>query len=69
MAEPATQLALVIEAAPENGLPARLVPELAYRPLSEMVKLPIVAKHLEPLLERHRNPSRYCGSAARRATV
>src|SRR5258708_306290 len=54
MAEPATQLALVIEAAPENGLPACLVPELAYRPLSEMVKLPIVAKHLEPLLERHR---------------
>src|SRR6266481_4260577 len=54
MAEPATQLALVIEAAPENGLPARLVPELAYRPLSEMVKLPIVAQYLGPLLERHR---------------
>ena len=54
LAEPATQLALVIEAAPENGLPARIIPELAYRPLSEMVKLPLVAKHLEPLLERHR---------------
>jgi hypothetical protein len=54
LAEPATQLALVIEAAPENGLPARLIPELAYRPLSEMVKLPLVAKHLAPLLERHR---------------
>jgi hypothetical protein len=52
--EPATQLALVIEAAPENGLPARIIPELAYRPLGEMVKLPIVAKHLEPLLARHR---------------
>jgi hypothetical protein len=52
--EPATQLALVIEAAPENGLPAKIIPELAYRPLSEMVKLPMVAKHLEPLLDRHR---------------
>src|SRR6266852_161135 len=54
LAEPATQLALVIEAAPENGLPARIIPELAYRPLSEMVNLPLVAKHLGPLLERHR---------------
>jgi hypothetical protein len=54
MKEAATQLALVIEAAPENGLPARIIPELAYRPLGEMVKLPLVAKHLEPLLERHR---------------
>jgi hypothetical protein len=54
LAEPATQLALVIEAAPENGLPAKIIPELAYRPLGEMVKLPLVAKHLGPLLERHR---------------
>lgn len=54
LVEPATQLALVIEAAPENGLPAKIVPELAYRPLAEMVTLPMVARHLEPLLERHR---------------
>jgi hypothetical protein len=54
LTEPATQLALVIEAAPENGLPAKIIPELAYRPLSEMVTLPIVVKHLEPLLARHR---------------
>ena len=54
LVEPATQLGLVIEAAPENGLPAKIIPDLAYRPLSEMVKLPLVAKHLEPLLERHR---------------
>jgi len=54
LAEPATQLALVIEAAPENGLPAKIIPELAYRPLSEMVRLPLVAKYLDPLLERHR---------------
>jgi hypothetical protein len=52
--EPATQLALVIEAAPEDGIPARIIPELAYRSLAEMVKLPLVAKYLGPLLERHR---------------
>ncbi|MDP9147604.1 MAG: phosphoesterase [Acidobacteriota bacterium] len=55
LVEPATQLALVIEAAREDGLPAKIIPELAYRPLAEMVKLPLVIKHLEPLLERHRN--------------
>jgi hypothetical protein len=54
MVEPATQLALVIEAAPEDDVPARIIPELAYRPLAEMIKLPLVAKHLQPLLERHR---------------
>ncbi len=54
LSEPATQLALVIEAAPENGIPAKIIPELAYRSLAEMVKLPLVAKYLEPLLERHR---------------
>jgi len=54
LTEPATQLALVIEAAPENGIPAQIIPELAYRPLAEMVELPIVAKYLGPLLERHR---------------
>ena len=54
LAEPATQLALVIEAAPESGLAARLIPEMAVRPLAEMVRLPVVAQHLEPLLARHR---------------
>jgi hypothetical protein len=54
LTEPATQLALVIEAAPEDGLPARIIPELAYRPLAEMIQLPLVTKYLGPLLERHR---------------
>jgi hypothetical protein len=54
LVEPATQLALVIEAAPEDGLPAKIIPELAYKPLAEMVKLPMITKHLEPLLARHR---------------
>lgn len=51
--EPATQLALAIEAAPEPDLVPRLIPELAVRPLAEMVELPLVARHLAPLLERH----------------
>jgi hypothetical protein len=54
LAQPATQLALVIEAAPENGLPAKIIPELAYRSLAEMVELSMITKHLEPLLARHR---------------
>ena len=53
LTEPATQLALVIEAAPEQDLSARLIPELAARPLAEIVSLPLVARHLGPLLERH----------------
>jgi hypothetical protein len=52
--EPATQLALVIEAAPENGIPAQIIPDMAYKPFSEIVKLPIIEKFLGPLLERHR---------------
>lgn len=51
---PATQLALVIEAAPESGLVPKLIPEIAVRPLAEIVGLPIVTKYLGPLLERHR---------------
>ncbi len=54
LTEPATQLALVIEAAPEPGLVLRLIPELAVRPLAEMVRLPAVERHLGPLLERHK---------------
>jgi hypothetical protein len=55
LAEPAMQLALVIEAAPEPNLVQQLIPELAEIPLSEMIDLPIVKKHLGPLLERHRH--------------
>jgi hypothetical protein len=53
LTEPATQLALVIEAAPEDGLVPKIIPEMAERSLAEMIKLPIVARHLGPLLERH----------------
>jgi len=53
LTEPATQLALVIEAAPEDGLVPQLIPAMSQLPLAEMIKLPVVARHLEPLLERH----------------
>lgn len=51
--QPATQIALVIEAAPDDGIPTKLIPELGSRPLGEVVRLPIVTKYLAPLLERH----------------
>jgi len=53
LAEPAMKLALVIEAAPEEDLVPRLIPEMAVRSLQEMIALPDVKRHLEPLLERH----------------
>jgi len=54
LTEPATQLALVIESAPEDGLVPKIIPYLSELSLAEMIKLPIIAGHLEPLLERHR---------------
>jgi hypothetical protein len=55
LAEPATQLALVIEAAPVADLVPQLIPSLAEKLLAEMVRLPIVAEQLGPLLERHKH--------------
>lgn len=54
LAEPATQLGLVIEAAPEPNLVSRLIPDLADLPLAEVIESPLVKNHLRPLLERHR---------------
>ena len=54
ISEPATQIALVIEAAPNESVSPVLIPELASRPLAEVVKLPVVANLLGPLLERHK---------------
>src|SRR5580698_7472154 len=48
------QIALVIEAAPQADLVPLLIPYLATMPLAEIVKLPLIARHLGPLLERHR---------------
>jgi hypothetical protein len=50
---PATQLALVIEAAPVRDISAQLIPHLAARSLPGVVQLPMVAQHLGPLLDRH----------------
>ena len=54
IAAPATQIGMVIEAAPEAYLVPRLIPDLAALPLEEVVRLPLVQKHLGPLLERHK---------------
>jgi hypothetical protein len=54
LAEPAMKLALAIETAPDPNLVPRLIPDLAELPLGEIVELPLVRKHLGPLLERHR---------------
>ena len=45
----------MIEAAPEEGLVPKIIPALSEIPLSEMIRLPIVAKHLGPLLEKHQH--------------
>lgn len=55
MKEPATQLALVIEAAPVKNMSQQLIPHLASKPLGEIVKLPFVAEQLGPLLARHQH--------------
>ncbi len=54
LTEPATQLTLVIEAAPVKDMSVQLIPHLAAKPLDEIVQLPLVAEQLGPLLERHR---------------
>jgi len=54
LAQPAMQLALVIEAAPEANLVPQLIPYLSELPIDEIVELPLIKKHLGPLLERHR---------------
>ena len=53
LSEPATQLALVIEAAPVKDMSPQLIPHLSTKPLAEIVKLPFVAEQLRPLLARH----------------
>ena len=48
--EPATKLALVIEAAPEPNLVPMLIPYLTDLSLAEIIDLSLVNKHLNPLL-------------------
>jgi hypothetical protein len=53
LAEPATKLALVIEAAPVDDLVPRLIPEMSRRSLAEMIAMAEVKQYLAPLLARH----------------
>lgn len=53
MKEPAMQLTMVIESTQNSEFIPQLIPLLATRPLSELVKAPLVAPLLPPLLERH----------------
>jgi len=54
LSEPATQLALVIEAAPVVNLVPMLIPSLVQKDLADVVKLPVVAEHLPALVARHK---------------
>ena len=53
MKEPATQLALVIEGAREDGVIAQLIHELTQRPLSEVAALPHVTESYQQLFHKH----------------
>jgi hypothetical protein len=53
MQAPAMKLTMVIEAAKETAFTTRLIPLLAYKPLAEILKEPIVAAVLPALMQRH----------------
>ena len=52
---PATRIALVIEASPDDGLTRRLIPDLARLSLEEIAGLPHVKKDFEMLYARHQD--------------
>jgi hypothetical protein len=54
MGEPAMQLTMVIESTQDPAFLPKLIPLLADRPLAAVVREPLVAPRLTPLLERHR---------------
>ncbi len=53
MRDPATQLSLVIEGSREKNFAARLIPELAAKPLAEVAVQPGIRKDFEELYVRH----------------
>ena len=53
MKEPAMQLTMVIESTQDGKFVPQLIPLLATKPLSAVVREPLVASLLPPLLERH----------------
>ena len=54
MKEPPMQLTMVIESTQDQEFIPRLIPLLATQPLAEVIRVPLVASLLPPLLERHR---------------
>jgi hypothetical protein len=54
MAEPAMKLTMVIESNQDSELAPKLIPMLAYKPLSQIVAEPMVADRLPGLMERHK---------------
>lgn len=53
MKEPAMKLTMVIEATQDRTFTPRLVPMLSSMPLGEIIRQPLVADLLPPLLQRH----------------
>ena len=53
MKAPAMKLTMAIEAASEPDFVKKLIPLLAYRPLTKVLEEPFVASLLPPLIERH----------------
>jgi hypothetical protein len=53
MREPAMKLTMVIEATPQDGFVARLIPLLANEPLAQVLDEPFVRPLVGPLMERH----------------
>ena len=53
MKEPAMKLTMVVESTQDKNFTPRLIPLLAYKSLSEIVKDPLVAPLVPPLMERH----------------
>ncbi len=55
MGEPAMKLTMIIESTQNPDFLPRLIPLLATKPMSEILKEPFVAPLLPPLLERHQH--------------
>ena len=53
MKDPATQLTLVIEGVDAKGFVANLIPELATKPLAEVMSLPFICQAFQQLYSQH----------------
>ena len=64
MEAPAMKLTMVIESAKDSNFVPRLIPLLATKPLSEILKEPFVAELLPQLLQRHERSIKILGDRA-----